>query len=199
MLHNNENFIAQMEKARQEMHDLIDQKFNSILLRLNSEDFNNALGDPVCIQQTFPLYSHPSIFKGQKPVSITFADGRTIEVPTWKKAVTEIMKECNSDIVMHDRLMSIREKVMGKQRTILSASPDEMDVPLKIDGELYMEGKYDTETLMYVTTERILRAIGYDFSNISVTIKYPKLTYIPQEQVEPTLEEEDTASLLMSM
>jgi len=197
MFQNKEIIIDQIEKARKEMHKIIDQRFDNILLRLNAEDFNITDGSSVCVHRTLPLCLHPSIFKGQKPVSITFADGRTVEVPTWKKAVTEIMKECNADPVMHERLMDIRGKVMGKQRTILSASPDGMDVPLKIDDELYLEAKYDTETLLYVTTDRILRAIGFNYSDISVTIKYPKLKCLPQELEEPVPEEDIGISMQM--
>lgn len=198
-IQNYESLIAQIENARRQMHELIDQEYDNFLLRLNSEEILSTDCKPVYLQRTLPLYSSPSMFKRQKPVSITFDDGRTIAVPTWKTAVTEIMKECNSDPVMHARLMDIREKVMGKQRTILSASPDGMDVPLKIDDELYMEGKYDAETMIYVATERVLRAIGYDYSNIKITIRDPSATYIPQEHVEETLEEDTSPSMCMQM
>ena len=199
MYRDKEKFIMQVEKVRREMHERIDREFDNFLLRLDSGKPEESFSEPVSIQHTLPLHAPPSLFKGQKPVSIEFADGRTVDVPTWKKAVVTIMRECDSDPVMHDRLMSIREKVMGKQRTILSASPDGMDAPLKIGDELYMEGKYDTETLIHVTTNRILRAVGFDYSNINITIQHPQLTHTPQEQEEPELAERGHASMEMQM
>lgn len=194
-----ETFIAQIEKARREMHEHIDREFDYFLLRLGSEDMEANTGEPTCIQRTLPLYAPPAFFKGQKPVSVTFADGRTVDVPTWKKTVIEIMKECNDNPVMHERLMSIRGKVMGKQRTILDASPDGMDVPLKIDEELYLEGKYDTETLIYVTTNRVLRAVGYNYSNINITFQPHQLTIVQPEHEESSFVEEGIVSMELQM
>ena len=38
------------------------------------------------------------------------------------------------------------EKVAGRWRTILGSSPEEMDVPLKVDEELYFEEEFDTRS-----------------------------------------------------
>jgi len=49
---------------------------------------------------------------------------------------------------MHERLMQLRDKVFGRQRIIFGKVPEEMDVPLQIDKDLYFEAKFDTETLL---------------------------------------------------
>ena len=46
---------------------------------------------------------------------------------------------------MHERLMQLRGKVFGRMRTILGKVPEEMDVTLQIDKDLYVEAKFDTE------------------------------------------------------
>ena len=46
------------------------------------------------------------------------------------------------------RLMQLRGKVFGRQRTILGRDPAGMDVPIQIDKELYFEAKFDTEALL---------------------------------------------------
>lgn len=61
-----------------------------------------------------------------------------------------ILQDCNADPTMHTYLMELRGKVMGRQRTILAASPEKMHAPLEIDKELYMESYYDTASLLYV-------------------------------------------------
>ena len=89
-----------------------------------------------------------SMLKGKRPVSVTFASGETVETPTWKKAVQTILKHCNGQPDMHERLMQLRGKVFGRQRTILGKDPEGMDVPIQIDKDLYFEAKFDTEALL---------------------------------------------------
>lgn len=72
---------------------------------------------------------------------------------------------------MHQRLMNLRGSVAGRTRFILAADPDSMDVPLKIDDDLYFESKFDSEYLMKMMTERVLNVIGYDYSGITVTLR----------------------------
>ena len=71
-----------------------------------------------------------SMLKGKRPVSVTFASSETIETPTWKKAVQTILKHCNGQLDVHERLMQLRGKVFGRQRTILGEDPAGMDVTL---------------------------------------------------------------------
>ena len=72
------------------------------------------------------------------------------------------MKDCNNNPDTHERVMEIRNKVYGRDRVILSGSIEKMKVPIKIDEGLYFEARFDTETLMYVLRDRVLKAVGYD-------------------------------------
>ena len=109
-------------------------------------------GGVLDIAPTFPLTANPAIFKGEKPESILLPDGREIKTPTWKTAVLTIMQDCNEDPVMH--------------------------APLEIGKDLYMESYYDTATLLYVLKNRVLDAIGYDYSGICVRLQ-------PEQKREP--------------
>ena len=67
--------------------------------------------------------------------------------------------------------MSMRGWIMGRQRTFLAANPDGMDVPLEIRPGLFMEGKFDTEALLYTLTKRIFDPVGYNYRGISVQLR----------------------------
>ena len=54
--------------------------------------------------------SFPFMLKGKKSVSVIFAFGETVETPTWKKAVQTILKHCNGQPDMHERLMAAARK-----------------------------------------------------------------------------------------
>lgn len=66
--------------------------------------------------------------------------------------------------------MAIRGKVMGRQRMILGASPQGMNVPMEIMPGLYMEGKFDTESLIYALTKRVFEPIGYGYGEILIQL-----------------------------
>lgn len=61
------------------------------------------------------------------------------------------------------QLLSLRGRVLGRSRAVLGADPGDRSQPPKISKGLYLESKYDTETLLYVLTERVaLSPIGYN-------------------------------------
>lgn len=179
----NEDIIEAVEESRRQMHEMIDREYDNFLynLKMGAE---NGSRENLCAERTLPLCVHPSLFKRQKPVSITFDDGHTVDVNTWKRAATVLLQACNCDPVMHQRLLDLREILAGRQRVILSASPEKMDVPLEIDEDLYLEGKFDAETMMYVLTNRVFRAIGFDYSGIEITVQNSHRTYASQETIE---------------
>ena len=130
--------LSQLEDLRSELHSMVDARVDgSIHSILTGRVLEQAL-------PTLPLTANPSVFKGEKPESILFPDGREVKTPTWKTAVLAIMRDCNADAKMHLQLMELRGKVLGRQRAILAASPEKMHAPLEIDKDLYMESYYDT-------------------------------------------------------
>lgn len=100
-----------------------------------------------------------------------FPDGRRLATPTWKRFVAALMEDCNKDKTRHDKLMLMRNWVQGRERTLLGKSIEKMRSPIMIDEGLYLETHYDTESLLRITTDRILKAVGYDYSSIKVVIR----------------------------
>ena len=87
---------------------------------------------------------------------------------------------------MHERLMQLRDKVAGRHRIILGSSSAGMDVPLKIDEDMFFEGKFDTESLMIVLTKRVLEPVGYDYSRIRICYTSRKPIQVQQIDVAET-------------
>lgn len=167
--------LSQLESLRSELHSMVDARVD--------ESIQHVLrGDVLDIVPTLPLTAISAVFKGEKPESVLFPDGREIKTPTWKAAVLAIMRDCNEDPVMHSQLMELRGKVLGRQRAILAVSPEKMHAPLEIDKDLYMESYYDTGTLLYVLKNRVLDEIGYDYSGIRVQFRQEQTQEEAQEQ-----------------
>ena len=118
-----------------------------------------------------PLLGHTNFFKGRKPTAVIFSDGRECIVSKWKCVAQAILEDCISDSSCRTRLLMLREKVSGKSRIILSADPTAMDSPIEISDGLFMESKFDTETLLKVLIDRVLTPAGYDVTGISIRIK----------------------------
>lgn len=49
-----------------------------------------------------------------------------------------------------------------------------MNAPLKINGGLYLESKFDTQALLDNLTQKVLRRVGYDCGGVAVLYQYPK-------------------------
>jgi len=121
---------------------------------------------------TYEVYlaAHPSMFVGKKPVAVII-DGKRIPVNSWSKVYKEVLQDCIKDPARHKLLMELRGRIAGQQRVFISASPDSMTRPLEISEELYAEVHYGSETLMHILTIRVLKPLGYDYSNIKIEIK----------------------------
>lgn len=166
----NENLrrrIDIIEKYRKEMHVMVDERCDQYITELKAGTFIPPR------EQVLPLSYMPAYFKGKKPLSVVFADGREVDAQTWKKVVTIIMQDCNATKQGYKNLRKISGKVSGKQRLLLSNSPEGMNVPLKIDEDLYLEGKFDTESLIRVMNSLIFDAVGYEYGGIHIKIRNP--------------------------
>ena len=156
--------LSQLEMLRSELHSMVDARVDGSIQRILT---SSVLEE----SPTLPLHTDPSVFKGKKPEAVLFPNGQSVSTPTWKAAVLAILQDCNADPMMHTHLMELRGKVMGRQRTILAASPEKMHAPLEIDKELYMESYYDTASLLYVLKNRVLDEVGYNYSGIRVQLR----------------------------
>lgn len=117
----------------------------------------------------------PAYFKGKKPLAILYPDGTEVEVHTWKQVASQLVCGCAEDELMAARLEDLSGKVFGRDRIILGKTEEGMDVPLKIKDDLFLEAKFDTESLLKVITNRIFDPIGYDYSGIRLKVIYPMM------------------------
>lgn len=178
--------INTVEELRIQMHQDIDLKCDSIIERIKSGESLSESDN--CIEKTMPLNSLSTFFKGKKITVVNFSDGREIAVSKWKEAVQIILQDCNSDEAMHNALIDICGKVYGKSRVLFADTPADMVAPIQIDGDMYLETKFDVESLLNVLKNRILDFVGYDYSGISIKFTEPNISInevIDNESEEP--------------
>ena len=116
------------------------------------------------------LSTKPYVFVGKKPEAVLI-DSESIPVKTWKMVYKVILQHCIQDPVYHERLMALRDKILGQQRVFISASPNGMSRSLEICEGLYAEVHYGSQTLMHILTVRVLNPINYDYSNIKIRLR----------------------------
>lgn len=160
------DYIELIEKVREELLQLVNQRCDAVIQMYQNREQNINLGTE--IRECELAWVSPSVLKGKKPIALKFASGETVETPTWKKTVQTILKHCNEQPDMHERLLQLRGKAFGRRRTILGKSPEEMDVPIQIDEGLYIEAKFDTEALITMMTKKVLEPVGYDYSGLII-------------------------------
>lgn len=119
-------------------------------------------------ESVYPL-TNTTGFKGKKPIAVKIGKQRIIS-PTWKKVVENILKEIIKDEKMKEKILGLRDILLGRVRTRVSKNSDSMRSPIQICEGLYIESHYDAETLMNLLIE-ILNGISYDYNNIRIIIK----------------------------
>jgi len=159
------NEIAEIKKACETMKSTINAAFDRLLLALDGGETAD-----LPTEYPFPFTADTNIFIGKKAVAVLFGEER-VETSNWRKVFSAIMARCNADEKCHDNLMFLRDKVAGRERMLLSCSPDGMRRPLKIDEDMYAEVCYGTATLLYILRDRILAPACFDYSDISIIIK----------------------------
>ena len=179
------DYIAMIEKAREELLQEVNRRCDDLIRRYQEEE--QGISPKAEVRERTLAWISPATLKGKRPVALTFASGEVVQTPTWKKVVQTILKHCNEQPDMHERLMQLRGRVFGRQRTILGKVPEEMDVPLQIDKDLYFEAKFDTEALLTMMERKILEPVGYDFSGI--LIQYTERKQVMSEMPDITQSE----------
>ena len=164
--------LAEVERCRAQLHQLIDDKLDAFMLRITCGDLSEYIQDETV--RAIPLVSAPARCKGMKPVAVILPDGSMVETSTWKKAAAAILRDCDADPERHERLMEMRGRVNGNFRRLLAEDPNGMDAPLKITEGLYLESKFDTQALLENLDQKILRRVGYDSGGIAVLYRGPR-------------------------
>ena len=148
------------------MLQLVNTKCDALLQMYQSGELRTDMKDT--IRESSLITVSPAELKGKKPLAVQFARGEWIETPTWRKVAQKILQACNEQPDIHERFMEMCGKVAGRWRTILGSSPEEMDVPIKVDEELYFEGKFDTEAMLNMLEKKVLEPAGVDYSSIKI-------------------------------
>ena len=178
--------LAEVERCRAQLHQLIDDKLDAFMLRITCGDLSEYIRDTAV--RAVPLMSAPARCKGMKPVAVVLPGGSMVETSTWKKAAAAILRDCASDPERRERLMRMRGRVNGNFRRLLAEDPDGMDAPLKITEALYLESKFDTRALLENLEQKILRRVGYDSGGIAVLYRSPRQEMgLADGEIEPEI------------
>ena len=167
---NTSEMIVEIQQVRQNLINHVNTRFNLIIARLEGQEITPADYETALVVQNVKLSADPSIFVGVRPVAVLFG-GERIAVKSWTSVYKTVLQRCNREPVYHDRLMQLRGKLSGSVRVFLADRPDNMKRPLKIDDDLYAESHYGSQGMMHILVHRILAAVHYDYSNISVDIR----------------------------
>ena len=172
--------LAEIERIRRECRQLVDSKFDALTSRVLEEGGAELKED----ERVLTLAAMPSAFKGKKPVSLILPGGAEVNTPSWKKAVTAILQDCNSNPRRHKWMLELRGRVFGNFRPLLAKTPEGMGAPLKIDEGLYWESKFDTEAMLRNLTDKLLSKVGYDYQGVVVRYLDPQLRPTAVEEVQ---------------
>lgn len=171
----NENWaviLPKIEQCRTELHQMIDNAFNKLVLSLVENEAVHDMKNGDCL--ILPLAASPAVFKGTKPTAVFLPDRSEVPVRTWKNAAQVILQDCCADPQRKERLMELRGRVAGNFRFLIHDRPDGLSVPLKICDDLYLESKFDTEALLRNITNKLLDRVGYDYRGIVIQYREPQ-------------------------
>lgn len=161
------NIIKEIREKQNELVIMINSTFDELIRKVEKLEMQNDEFE--CEYETIYPITNTAGFKGRKPIAIIYK-GKRQTTPTWKSVVNEILQEVIKDETMKNRLMSLRDKLLGRVRKRLSKNEEGMRSPIKIYDNLYIETHYDAETLIKLLIE-ILEEISYEYNDIKVVIK----------------------------
>lgn len=170
----NRQEITQELRSLRAVTQELEQNLARLILEMEREDPEDRQEQrdlSNLIEEIYPLAKNPSFFKGRRPVAVIFPDGTRVRAPSWKSVVEAVLKDCDRDEDRHAALMSLRNRVYGSSRIILGDSAEEMQSPIALNPEMYVEAHYDVQSLLRITLTRILSVVGYDYSGIQVAVR----------------------------
>lgn len=166
--------LDQLEASRERMHRYIDEQYDELKAKIQCGEYVASI--TAMLEREYPLDTTDSTFKGKKPVSIHFSDGRVHQVKSWKEVAAILLQDCITHPTCSSRMYDMAGSYSGRKRIILDRTPERMDVPIYIAPDLYFEGKFDTQSLIYIL-KQIMDQCGYDRSGITLTVRDPKFDF----------------------
>jgi hypothetical protein len=161
------NIINDIREKQNQLITMVNATFDELVKKVEASQLEGNEYE-IEYESVYPI-TNTTGFKGKKPIAVKIANKR-MTTPTWKIVVEKILKEVLKEKEMEDRLMALRDKILGRKRTRVSSNSTTMRSPLELNEELYIETHYDTETLMNFLIQ-ILSEIHYDYNNIEIVIK----------------------------
>lgn len=161
------NIINDIREKQNQLIVMINTVFDEIVKEVEQL----KVGENMVITEYESVYpiTNATGFKGRKPIAVII-EGKRIITPTWKKVVENVLREVIKDEKMKNKVLDLRDILLGRIRTRLSKKSDDMRSPIKLCDDLYIETHYDTETLIKLLIE-ILSEISYDYNKVKVVIK----------------------------
>ena len=147
-----EEKIAMFEQSRERMHRAIDEKIDDIIKCLCTGQSIRQNG-----VRHYDLSEPPFLFKGKKPVSITYPNGEKVFVNTWRKVAGELLNDCNSYPQRHEALMQLRHKIAGRNRWVLADTPTEASEMFHILKNAENPHFYGFRLHTFRTTDKVVR------------------------------------------
>ena len=166
---NRDEVLLELENTRELLVSGITARIDALIDKVKSGEPLDDRDDGSVIEVIYPLSITPGMFKGTKPTAVFFGDEK-VEVKKWRETYSLILRRCAEIPEKRDALLYLRNKILGRKRTILSDKPDGMDIPIEIADGIFVEGYFDTEWLIKTLTVEILDVVRYDYSDISVSV-----------------------------
>lgn len=161
------NIVNEIRKKQDEILLMVNSAFDEIVRDVSGLTQDNVDTDNE-YEVTYPI-TNTTGFKSKKVIAVIL-NGQRIIAPTWKNVFKIILTDAITDQEKKRKLYSLCDRLLGRKRTRLSSSSNNMRSPLKLADDLYVETHYDTETLMNLLLQ-ILNEISYDYSAIKIVIK----------------------------
>ncbi len=159
--------IEEIREKQSQLIMTINTTFDAIIRKVENLESNNEIPMNPYVS-IYPLATCTT-FKGKKPLAVSF-NNKKFTTPTWKSVVQAILQEIIKDTEMKNRILALRNHLLGRVRNRISETSDNMRSPLCLCENLYIETHYDTKMLLDLLLQ-ILNEIHYDYSRINVTIK----------------------------
>ncbi len=161
------SIVQDIREKQNQLIVMINTTFDEIVHeveQLQNEDNDQTME----YEKIYPL-TNTTGFKGKKPIAVKIREERII-TPTWKAVVETILQEVIKDEIMKEKIMLLRDRLLGRVRKRISKESAGMRSPIEVCQELYIETHYDTETLMNLLLQ-ILKEIKYNYNHIHIVIK----------------------------
>ena len=162
--------VTLIEKSRTEMLNLINAEYDHLKAMVLTKETDAS--EPEQFSIDIPLNSNGSVFKGRKPISVLFEDGEECMASTWKQVVKTLLERCYATPKTRERLNSMCGLISGKSRLLFCRDATAMGSPIKVGDDMYIETKFDAETLMNVVVRRVLIPAGFDVSGIAIKVQF---------------------------